>query len=90
MGLLFGLGWFFAERAGAGELMVKPSQDSWLGGGYIGLWAARHGAGIRGRRVIWVRNTTQRHGSDQCALAQWLSCRHLHDLHRVSVIFVRP
>ena len=26
MGLLFGLGWFFAERAGAGELMVKPSQ----------------------------------------------------------------
>ncbi len=26
MGLLFGLGWFFADRAGAGELMVKPSQ----------------------------------------------------------------
>lgn len=26
MGLLFGLGWFFAERAGAGVLMVKPSQ----------------------------------------------------------------
>ena len=26
MGLLFGLAWFFAERAGAGELMVKPSQ----------------------------------------------------------------
>lgn len=28
MGLLFGLGWFFAERAGAGELIVKPSQIS--------------------------------------------------------------
>lgn len=26
MGLLFGLGWFFAEKAGAGELIVKPSQ----------------------------------------------------------------
>ena len=26
VGLLFGLGWFFAERAGAGELIVKPSQ----------------------------------------------------------------
>ena len=26
MGLLFGLGWFFAERAAAGELMIKPPQ----------------------------------------------------------------
>ncbi len=26
MGLLFGLGWFFAERVGAGELAAKPAQ----------------------------------------------------------------